>query len=360
MCRWAAIAHIVAKLSGRSWLDSKVLIAAGAGAGLATAFNAPIAGAVFVLEELMRRFDTRTAIAGARRLGGRDCGRPCSARRRSGLHGRAAGLSRGRDVAAVRRVRRSGRAGGPPLQRDVATNPRRDGPARPLADRGSRGRHRGIGWGARLLRAYADRRRRRNPAAHPGRWSSPRRAPTGFCAALRSRSCVLCGACTRRPVRPDPGAGGTARIVFRRILQLAIPAAGLDPTAFAVVGMAAFFTAVVQAPVTGIVLVIEMTAGSRCSSQRSRPVLRQCWCRTCCAASRSTIPYGSGFAGCSRARQPPPLLERQMHEQKIAVDHQQGAGNGKYSARMDEQARCEPGRAGRWGFRDPAIAQNTC
>ena len=35
---------------------------------------------------------------------------------------------------------------------------------------------------------------------------------------------------------------------------------GLDPIAFAVVGMAAFFTGVVQAPVTGIVLVIEMTA----------------------------------------------------------------------------------------------------
>jgi CIC family chloride channel protein len=43
--------------------DRIALFAAGAGAGLAVAFNAPIAGAVFVLEELVRRFDTRIAIA---------------------------------------------------------------------------------------------------------------------------------------------------------------------------------------------------------------------------------------------------------------------------------------------------------
>src|SRR5262249_54429316 len=46
-----------------SWPDWRVLMAAGAGAGLATAFNSPIAGAVFVLEELVQRFEHRIAIA---------------------------------------------------------------------------------------------------------------------------------------------------------------------------------------------------------------------------------------------------------------------------------------------------------
>jgi CIC family chloride channel protein len=59
----ASIAHLFAELSRRSWPDARVLIAAGAGAGLATAFNAPIAGAIFVLEELVQRFEHRIAIA---------------------------------------------------------------------------------------------------------------------------------------------------------------------------------------------------------------------------------------------------------------------------------------------------------
>jgi chloride channel protein, CIC family len=59
----ATLAHLLGTVFRRNEDDCRVLLAAGAGAGLATAFNAPIAGAVFVLEELVRRFDTRTTIA---------------------------------------------------------------------------------------------------------------------------------------------------------------------------------------------------------------------------------------------------------------------------------------------------------
>lgn len=59
----ASLAHLIGRLFRRNWDDCRVLMAAGAGAGLATAFNAPISGAVFVIEELVRRFETRIAIA---------------------------------------------------------------------------------------------------------------------------------------------------------------------------------------------------------------------------------------------------------------------------------------------------------
>jgi CIC family chloride channel protein len=52
-----------------------------------------------------------------------------------------------------------------------------------------------------------------------------------------------------------------------------------DPTAhaatFAVVGMAAFFTAVVRAPLTGIILVTEMTDNSRLLLPMRRPASRR-------------------------------------------------------------------------------------
>jgi len=59
----ATLAHLLGKILGRNAADCRSLLAAGAGAGLAAAFNAPFAGAAFALEELTRKFDTREAIA---------------------------------------------------------------------------------------------------------------------------------------------------------------------------------------------------------------------------------------------------------------------------------------------------------
>jgi chloride channel protein, CIC family len=54
--------------------------------------------------------------------------------------------------------------------------------------------------------------------------------------------------------------GSQSGLLFGALCKYWFPSLAPHPTAFAVVGMAAFFTAVVRAPVTGIVLVAEMTA----------------------------------------------------------------------------------------------------
>jgi CIC family chloride channel protein len=59
----ATFAHLIGKAARRNAGDCRVLLAAGAGAGLAAVFNAPFAGSAFVLEELLRKFDARSAVA---------------------------------------------------------------------------------------------------------------------------------------------------------------------------------------------------------------------------------------------------------------------------------------------------------
>ncbi|PRQ12498.1 H(+)/Cl(-) exchange transporter ClcA [Corynebacterium sp. 13CS0277] len=58
-----SIAMMVSRALRRNDTDMRTLIASGAAAGLAATFNAPIAGGVFVLEELLKRFDARTTLA---------------------------------------------------------------------------------------------------------------------------------------------------------------------------------------------------------------------------------------------------------------------------------------------------------
>jgi CIC family chloride channel protein len=256
----AAVAHIVAKISGRNWVDSKVLIAAGAGAGLATAFNAPIAGAVFVLEELVRRFDTRIAIAAL-----------------------------GASAAAIAVAR-------------VFLGAAPDFSVEPLAYVGVQVWPLFVGLGAiaglagnlynrallgmlatidRLSRWPIEIRAAVIGAAvgalgyfapaliGGGDDITQRILSDGAALAMLPLAFLLrFGLGAASYAAPVPGglfapllALGAQLGLFCGVLcRSALPDAGLDPSAFAVVGMAAFFTGVVQAPVTGIVLVVEMTA----------------------------------------------------------------------------------------------------
>jgi chloride channel protein, CIC family len=52
----ASLAGLASRLSVRPHQDARVIEAAGAGAGLAVAFNAPLGGSIFVFEELTSSF----------------------------------------------------------------------------------------------------------------------------------------------------------------------------------------------------------------------------------------------------------------------------------------------------------------
>jgi CIC family chloride channel protein len=257
----AAVAHIVARISGRTWLDSKVLIAAGAGAGLATAFNAPIAGAVFVLEELVRRFDTRIAIAAlgasaaaiavARAFLGADPDFTIEPLAYVGAEvwllfvalGAVAGLAGTLyNSVLLGTLSAMDRLGRWPAEIRAAV----------------------IGAAVGTLGFFA-------PTLIGGGDDITQRTLAGgaVLGVLPLVFLLRFGLGAVSYATPVPGGlfapllalGAQLGLFCGALCRLVLPDAGLDPIAFAVVGMAAFFTGVVQAPVTGIVLVIEMTAG---------------------------------------------------------------------------------------------------
>jgi CIC family chloride channel protein len=258
----AGIAHVVGRAFGRNREDCRVLLAAGAGAGLATAFNAPIAGAVFVLEELVRRFETRMAIA-------------------------ALGTS-----ATAIAVGRLLLGDAPDFRVDFAVPS--TATTRPLFFvLGAVAGLVGIAYNRTLLGtlAAADRFGRWPVELRAGlvgaavghlAWFGPglvgggdpitQRALAGetTLAALPLVFLLRLGLGAVSYAAGTPGGlfapmlvlGAQLGLAFGLLCRLAFPGLDIQATGFAIVGMAAFFTGVVRAPLTGIVLVTEMTAST--------------------------------------------------------------------------------------------------
>lgn len=255
----ASISHLLGTFCRRNAGDCLVLLAAGAGAGLATAFNAPIAGAVFVLEELVRRFETRTAVAAL----GASAGAIAMARL---MHGDAPDFQF--DVQPF------GGFGTLPIHLLLGIVTGLLGVAYCHAIRST------LDLSDRLGRVPVEVR----AAAIGGvvgllAWLAPSMAGGGDSITQRmlSDTGALSGIVLVFAVRfvlgplsyaaATPGGlfapllvlGAQTGVVFGRACVHWFPGMAAHPGGFAVVAMAAFFTAVVRAPVTGIVLVTEMT-----------------------------------------------------------------------------------------------------
>jgi CIC family chloride channel protein len=256
----AGLGYYIGKIMRRPWPDCRVLIAAGAGAGLATAFNAPIAGAIFVLEELVRRFETQIAIAAL----GASCTAMAVARIFLGdvpeLHVEALpypsalsnvifillGIVAGFIAIAYNRA----------ILRSLGMI---DGfKRRPIELRAAiiGGLVGIVAWCAPTLVGGGEAlaQHSMDGAFLPG--------ALAFVFLLRFvLGPVSYAAATPGGLfAPMLALGAQIGLLFYAAVHYFRPDLDASATAFAVVGMAAFFTGVVRAPVTGIILITEMTA----------------------------------------------------------------------------------------------------
>jgi chloride channel protein, CIC family len=253
----ATLGHLVGKIFRCNWPDCRVLLAAGAGAGLATAFNAPIAGAIFVLEELVRRFELRIAIAA--------------------LSASASAISVSRAILGDAPDFHLGALVAPTLA------------IRPLFF--VLGAFAGLmavvfNWALLQTMTTMDRLPAEARAALVGAavgalaWVLPDLVGGGD--PITQRTLLGAGTLGLLPVifllrfvlgalsysAGTPGGlfapllvlGAQFGLFFGLACQLAFPGLNVQPEGFAVVGMAALFTGIVRAPLTGIVLATEMTA----------------------------------------------------------------------------------------------------
>ena len=80
--------------------------------------------------------------------------------------------------------------------------------------------------------------------------------------------------------------GALLGLAIGQIAHSAWPVAVPEPAVFAVVGMAAYFTAIVRAPLTGIVLIVEMTG----NYNQMLPLLVSCFCAYVVAEYLKDLP----------------------------------------------------------------------
>jgi chloride channel protein, CIC family len=270
----ASIANISGEYFRFRWKLRRVLIASGAGAGLAAAFNAPVAGAIFVLEELVREFELHIAIAA---LG-----------------------------ASATAIWVSQAILGPAPEFHVEELAFADPLTSPLyflfgAFAGAaavlycRAILRALSFAQQINRAVPGLTAMLIGAVVGGvGWFSPQLVGGGdpitqkLLVGTQFLPTLVLVFCLRFALGPasyataTPGGifapmmvlGAQLGMIFGEIGKFALPSLFIQPVAFAVVGMAAFFTAVVRAPLTGIALVTEMTS----DATLLLPMLASCFC----------------------------------------------------------------------------------
>lgn len=256
----ATFGYRIGKLFGRRWIDGRALMAAGAGAGFAVAFNAPIAGALFVFEALVKGFEARIALAAlascgvatwvGRAISGNAAEFAVSSLSAPGLIGLplfvglgiAAGLAGvlyNRTLLGALRI--TDRLPGLPVE----------------------GRAGIVGAAVGAIAWFA-------PSLVGGGEGLAQQALSGqgtpavlallFLFRLGLIACSVAAGTPGGLLVPFLALGAELGLGFGLLAALALPGLTLQAEGFAVVGMAALFTAIVRAPLTAIVLVAEMTA----------------------------------------------------------------------------------------------------
>jgi chloride channel protein, CIC family len=274
-----------------SWLkvapqERRTLIAAGGGAGLAAAFNAPLAGVIFVLEEIQRDF--HPIVFGAAFL----------AAAIADIVVRL--LSGGRTVFAIP---------------DYPTPPLASLPIFALL--GIFAGFLGVAFNKGLLKSIElfggirDKWKLGTVAAIGAivgliSWFSPIMVGDGHALAelVLAGEFVLAAIplffAIRFLMSISSYATGTAGGIFAPLLALGAllglatgqiahfiaPTIVPEPAVFAVVGMAAYFAAIVRAPLTGIALIVEMTG----NYQQMLPLLVACFCAYAVAELLKDLP----------------------------------------------------------------------